>query len=77
LEHGFLAQNGWDVLNWSGVADQWLKALAIGKTEVGGGLIYRCIKPLEAGLEVKNVGSVRSGSLRLVGVKLACVLAQR
>jgi NitT/TauT family transport system substrate-binding protein len=37
------------------------------------GLIHRWVKPLEAGLDVKIVGSVHGGCLRLVGVNAAGV----
>lgn len=75
LERGFFEQNGLqvEVLNWGGSADQLLEALATGKAEVGVGLIHRWIKPLEAGLDVKLVGSVHGGCLRLVGVNAAGV----
>lgn len=75
LERGFFEKNGLQVemLNWGGSADQLLEALATGKAEVGVGLIHRWVKPLEAGLDVKLVGSVHGGCLRLVGVKAAGV----
>ena len=75
LERGFFEKNGLqvEVLNWGGAADQLLEALATGKAEVGVGLIHRWVKPLEAGLDVKLVGSVHGGCLRLVGVKAAGV----
>src|SRR5690606_24695159 len=50
-----------------------LEALATNKAEVGVGLIHRWVKPLEAGLDVKIVGSVHGGCLRFVGVKAAGV----
>ena len=75
LERGFFEQNGLQVeaLNWSGSSDQLLEALATGKAEVGAGLIHRWVKPLEAGLDVKLVGSIHGGCLRLVGVNSAGV----
>lgn len=75
LEKGYFKQNGLDVelLNWGGAADQLLEALATNKAEVGVGLIHRWVKPLEAGLDVKIVGSVHGGCLRLVGVNAAGV----
>ena len=75
LERGFFVKYGLlvEVLNWGGAADQLLEALATGKAEVGVGLIHRWVKPLEAGLDVKLVGSVHGGCLRLVGVKAAGV----
>jgi len=77
LERGYFEQNGLqvEVLNWGGAADQLLEALATGKAEVGVGLIHRWIKPLEAGLDVKLIGSVHGGCLRFVGVKSAGVTA--
>lgn len=77
LERGFFEKNGLqvEVLNWGGAADQLLEALATGKAEVGVGLIHRWIKPLEAGLDVKLVGSLHGGCLRFVGVKSAGVTA--
>ena len=75
LERGFFERNGLDVelLNWGGSADQLLEALATGKADAGAGLIHRWIKPLEAGLDVKLIGSVHGGCLRLVGLKSAGV----
>ena len=75
IEKGFFKQNGVevDLLNWGGAADQLLEALATGKAEVGVGLIHRWVKPLEAGLDVKIVGSVHGGCLRFVGVNAAGV----
>ncbi|WP_353234314.1 ABC transporter substrate-binding protein [Diaphorobacter ruginosibacter] len=75
LERGYFEKNGLqvEVLNWSGASDQLLEALATGKAEVGVGLIHRWVKPLEAGLDVKLVGSVHGGCLRLVGVNAAGV----
>src|SRR5256885_3719844 len=63
LERGFFERNGLDVelLNWGGSADQLLEALATGKADAGAGLIHRWIKPLEAGLGVKLIGSVQIG----------------
>lgn len=73
FEHGFFKRNGLEVetLNWAGAADQLLEALATNKADVGVGLIHRWLKPLEAGFDVKVVGSVHGGCLRLVGVKAA------
>lgn len=75
LERGIFERNGLDVelLNWAGSADQLLEALATGKAEVGVGLIHRWLKPLESGFDVKVVGSVHGGCLRLVGAKSAGV----
>ena len=71
LERGIFEKNGLDVelLNWAGSADQLLEALATAKADVGVGLIHRWVKPLEAGFDVKLVGSVHGGCLRLVAAK--------
>ena len=71
LERGFFEKNGLDVelLNWAGAADQLLEAVATGKADVGVGLIHRWVKPLEAGLDVKLVGSIHGECLRLVAVR--------
>ncbi|KAF1022654.1 MAG: putative thiamine biosynthesis protein [Paracidovorax wautersii] len=73
FERGIFEQNGLQVetLNWAGAADQLLEALATNKADVGVGLIHRWLKPLEAGFDVKVVGSVHGGCLRLVGLKSA------
>jgi NitT/TauT family transport system substrate-binding protein len=73
FERGFFEQNGLQVetLNWAGAADQLLEALATGKADVGVGLIHRWLKPLESGFDVKVVGSVHGGCLRLIGVQSA------
>ena len=74
-ERGFFEKNGLDVelLNWGGSTDQLLEALATGKADVGVGLIHRWLKPLEAGFDVKIVGSAHGGCLRLVGANQAGV----
>jgi NitT/TauT family transport system substrate-binding protein len=75
LERGLFEKNGLDVelLNWAGSSDQLLEALATGKADVGVGLIHRWVKPLEAGFDVKIVGSVHGGCLRLIGAKASGV----
>lgn len=79
LERGFFEKNGLDVesLNWAGSADQLLEAMATGKADVGAGLIHRWVKPLESGFDVKVVGSIHGGCLRLVGLKTAGVNSER
>jgi len=74
-ERGFFEKNGLDVelLNWGGATDQLLEALSTGKADIGVGLIHRWLKPLEAGFDVKIVGSAHGGCLRMVGVNQAGV----
>ncbi|QHI96715.1 ABC transporter substrate-binding protein [Xylophilus rhododendri] len=78
LERGYFEKNGLDVesLNWAGSADQLLEAMATGKADVGAGLIHRWVKPLESGFDVKVVGSIHGGCLRLVGLKSAGVTGE-
>ncbi|HEY0201912.1 MAG TPA: ABC transporter substrate-binding protein [Burkholderiaceae bacterium] len=75
LERGIFEKNGLDVelLNWGGSTDQLLEALATGKADAGVGLIHRWVKPLEAGFDVKVVGSIHGGCLRFIGAKAAGV----
>jgi NitT/TauT family transport system substrate-binding protein len=72
-EAGIFAKNGLDVTldNFGGTTDQLLEALATGKADAAIGMIHRWLKPLEAGFDVKIVGSAHSGCLRLVGYKPA------
>ncbi|MGE0800399.1 MAG: ABC transporter substrate-binding protein [Lautropia sp.] len=77
FEQGYFEKNGLEVetLNWGGAADQLLEALATNKADFGVGLIHRWLKPLETGFDVKIVGSVHGGCLRLVGVQSAGIRA--
>jgi len=78
LERGFFERNGLDVelVNWAGAADQLLEALATAKADVGVGLIHRWVKPLEAGFDVKLVGSLHGGCLRLVAARDSGISAE-
>jgi len=72
-ERGYFEKNGLqvDLINYTGSTDQLLESLASGKADAAVGMIHRWLKPLEAGFDVKIVGSSHGGCVRLVGVKEA------
>ncbi len=74
-ERGYFERNGLQVelTNYTGSTDQLLESLATGKADAAVGMIHRWLKPLEAGFDVKIVGSSHGGCVRLVGVKEAGV----
>jgi NitT/TauT family transport system substrate-binding protein len=74
-ESGIFEKNGLDVtlINFGGTTDQLLEAIATNKSQAAVGMIYRWIKPLEAGLDVKIVAGLHGGCLRLIGYKPANV----
>jgi NitT/TauT family transport system substrate-binding protein len=74
-EKGFFEKNGLqvDLVNYSGSTDQLLEAIATGKSDAGIGMIHRWLKPLEAGFDVKIIGSSHGGCVRLIGAKAAGV----
>jgi NitT/TauT family transport system substrate-binding protein len=74
-ETGIFAKHGLDVTldNFGGTADQLLEALATGKADAAIGMIHLWLKPLESGFDVKIIGSVHSGCIRLIGYKPANV----
>lgn len=72
-ERGYFEKNGLqvDLINYTGSTDQLLESLATAKADAAVGMIHRWLKPLEAGFDVKIVGSSHGGCVRLVGVKEA------
>ncbi|KWZ38590.1 ABC transporter substrate-binding protein [Burkholderia savannae] len=74
-ELGFFEKNGLsvDLINYSGSTDQLLESIATGKADAAVGMIHRWLKPLEAGFDVKIIGSSHGGCVRLVGAKAAGV----
>ena len=74
-ERGFFEKNGLqvDLINYSGSTDQLLESIATGKADAAVGMIHRWLKPLEAGFDVKIIGSSHGGCVRLVGAKAAGV----
>lgn len=74
-ERGYFERNGLDVelVNYTGSTDQLLESLATAKADAAVGMIHRWLKPLEAGFDVKIVGSSHGGCVRLIGNKLAGV----
>lgn len=75
LERGYFQRNGLDVelVNYTGSTDQLLESLATAKADAAIGMIHRWLKPLEAGFDVKVVGSSHGGCVRLVGARAAGV----
>lgn len=74
-ERGYFERNGLqvDLINYTGSTDQLLESLATGKADAAVGMIHRWLKPLEAGFDVKIVGSSHGGCVRMIGVKEAGV----
>ena len=74
-ERGYFERNGLQVelINYTGSTDQLLESLATAKADAAVGMIHRWLKPLEAGFDVKIVGSSHGGCVRLVGAKSAGV----
>lgn len=72
-ELGFFERNGLqvDLVNYTGSTDQLLESLATGKADAAVGMIHRWLKPLEAGFDVKLIGSSHGGCVRLIGSKAA------
>ena len=76
VDRGFFEKNGLDVelINYTGSTDQLLESLATGKADAAVGMIHRWLKPLEAGFDVKIIGSSHGGCVRLIGSRAAGVL---
>lgn len=72
-ELGYFERNGVqvDLINYTGSTDQLLESLATGKADAAVGMIHRWLKPLEAGFDVKIIGSSHGGCVRLIGAKSA------
>jgi len=75
VERGYFERNGLDVelVNYTGSTDQLLESLSTGKADAAVGMIHRWLKPLEAGFDVKIVGSSHGGCERLLGARAAGV----
>lgn len=74
-ERGFFEKNGLEVelVNYAGSTDQLLESIATGKADAAVGMIHRWLKSLEAGFDVKLIGSSHGGCVRLIGSKAAGV----
>ena len=72
-ELGYFERNGVlvDLINYTGSTDQLLESLATGKADAAVGMIHRWLKPLEAGFDVKLIGSSHGGCVRLLGTTAA------
>lgn len=67
-QEGFFRKHGLEVelISFGGSTDALLEAIATGKADAGVGMALRWLKPLEQGFDVKLVGGVHGGCIRLL-----------
>ncbi len=72
-ERGIFAKHNLDVdfVNFGGITEQLLEAIATGKADAGVGMALRWLKPLEQGFDVRITAGVHGGCIRLLGSKSA------
>jgi NitT/TauT family transport system substrate-binding protein len=72
-ERGIYAKHNLDVdfVNFGGITEQLLEAIATGKADAGIGMALRWLKPLEQGFDVRITAGVHGGCIRLLGSKSA------
>jgi NitT/TauT family transport system substrate-binding protein len=72
---GFFAKRNIKIekVNVAGTADQILEALASGKVDVGYGMAWIWLKPLEQGFDVKLTAGVHGGCIRLLTAKESAI----
>jgi NitT/TauT family transport system substrate-binding protein len=72
-ERGIFAKHNLDVdfVNFGGITEQLLEAIATGKAHAGIGMALRWLKPLEQGFDVRITAGVHGGCIRLLGSKAA------
>jgi NitT/TauT family transport system substrate-binding protein len=72
-ERGIFAKHNLDVdfVNFGGITEQLLEAIATGKADAGIGMALRWLKPLEQGFDVRITTGVHGGCIRLLGSKAA------
>ncbi|MDM0005812.1 ABC transporter substrate-binding protein [Variovorax sp. J22G73] len=58
-----------NIINFAGATDQVLESIATGKADISLGLIHAWLKPLEAGFDVKVVGTAHAGCIRVLAPK--------
>ena len=70
-ELGYFAKNNVkvEIINFAGAVDQVLESIATGKADISLGLIHAWLKPLEAGFDVKVVGTAHAGCIRVLAPK--------
>lgn len=63
-ELGYFAKNNVkvEIINFAGAVDQVLESIATGKADISLGLIHAWLKPLEAGFDVKVVGTAHAAA---------------
>jgi NitT/TauT family transport system substrate-binding protein len=62
------------LINYAGSTDQLLESIATGKSDAAVGMIFRWLKPLEAGFDVKVIAGLHGGCVRLIGYKPAGIV---
>jgi len=62
-----------ELVNFAGSTDQLLEAIATGKADAGVGMIFRWLKALEQGFDVKLIAGTHGGCMRMVGSRKAGV----
>ena len=74
-ELGYFTKNNVkvEIINFAGAVDQVLESIATGKADISLGLIHAWLKPLEAGFDVKVVGTAHAGCIRVLAPK-TCLL---
>jgi NitT/TauT family transport system substrate-binding protein len=72
-ERGIFAKHNLDIdfVNFGGITEQLLEAIATGKADAGIGMALRWLKPLEQGFDVRITTGVHGGCIRLLGSKAA------
>jgi NitT/TauT family transport system substrate-binding protein len=67
-ELGYFTKNNVkvEIINFAGAVDQVLESIATGKADISLGLIHAWLKPLEAGFDVKVVGTAHAGCIRVL-----------
>jgi NitT/TauT family transport system substrate-binding protein len=66
-EKGYFAKHnlGVELINFGGLTDQLLEAIATGKADAGIGMALGWLKPLENGFDVKIAAGIHGGCMRL------------
>jgi NitT/TauT family transport system substrate-binding protein len=58
-----------ELINFGGLTDQLLEAIATGKADAGVGMALRWLKPLEQGFDVRITTAIHGGCMRLLASK--------
>src|SRR5262245_60110381 len=68
IDYGFFQKQNLDIelINYSGLTDLLLEAIATGKSDAGLGMALRWLKPLEQGFDVKIAAGTHGGCMRVL-----------